>query len=160
MYVFGFSFISQLYVSICTNILSYPYNAGNGAISSNCRFGMMSWGVLAVTYCIKQYEMNGKVADSMLVNTVLMLVYLTKFFWWEAGYWSTMVELLVFCVYTSTTTATGKAKNSAEQMESAWCGEELHQRYSTLLLLPYYLFRRSYSFVCATVILEAGCLQF
>ncbi|KAI3840682.1 hypothetical protein MKW92_012670 [Papaver armeniacum] len=48
------------------------------------------WGVLAVTYCIKQYEMNGKVADSMLVNTVLMLVYVTKFFWWEAGYWSTM----------------------------------------------------------------------
>ena len=26
----------------------------------------------------------------MLVNTVLMLVYVTKFFWWEAGYWSTM----------------------------------------------------------------------
>ncbi|KAI3858637.1 hypothetical protein MKW92_000426, partial [Papaver armeniacum] len=73
----------------------------NGAISSNwemldikvftnCRFGMMSWGVLAVTYFIKQYEMNGKVADSMLVNTVLMLVYVTKFFWWEAGYWSKM----------------------------------------------------------------------
>ncbi|RZC70772.1 hypothetical protein C5167_033936 [Papaver somniferum] len=38
--------------------------------------------------------------------------------------------LLVFCVYTSTTTATGKDKNSAEQMESAWCGEELHQRLS------------------------------
>lgn len=37
-----------------------------------------------------QYEVNGKVADSMLVNTILMLVYVTKFFWWEAGYWSTM----------------------------------------------------------------------
>ncbi|RZC56779.1 hypothetical protein C5167_015635 [Papaver somniferum] len=58
--------------------------------STNCRFGMMSWGVLAVTYCIKQYEMNGKVAESMLVNIVLMLVYVTKFFWWEAGYWSKM----------------------------------------------------------------------
>jgi len=34
--------------------------------------------------------MNGQVADSMLVNTVLMLVYITKFFWWEAGYWCTM----------------------------------------------------------------------
>ncbi|KAM0032951.1 putative 7-dehydrocholesterol reductase [Helianthus debilis subsp. tardiflorus] len=54
------------------------------------RFGMMSWAVLAVTYCIKQYETNGKVADSMLVNTVLMLVYVTKFFWWEAGCWNTM----------------------------------------------------------------------
>ncbi|XP_062092521.1 7-dehydrocholesterol reductase-like [Humulus lupulus] len=59
-------------------------------VFTNCRFGMMSWAVLAVTYCIKQYEVNGKVADSMLVNTILMLVYVTKFFWWEVGYWSTM----------------------------------------------------------------------
>ncbi|XP_020975962.1 7-dehydrocholesterol reductase isoform X2 [Arachis ipaensis] len=59
-------------------------------VFTNCRFGMMSWAVLALTYCIKQYEENGKVADSMLVNTTLMLVYVTKFFWWEAGYWNTM----------------------------------------------------------------------
>ncbi|PIA43790.1 hypothetical protein AQUCO_01800085v1 [Aquilegia coerulea] len=59
-------------------------------VFTNCRFGMMSWAVLAVTYCIKQYEENGRVADSMLVNTILMLVYVTKFFWWEAGYWNTM----------------------------------------------------------------------
>ena len=37
-----------------------------------------------------QYEMNGRVADSMLVNTALMLIYITKFFWWESGYWCTM----------------------------------------------------------------------
>ncbi|KAL0354375.1 UNVERIFIED_CONTAM: 7-dehydrocholesterol reductase [Sesamum radiatum] len=36
------------------------------------------------------YETYGRVADSMLVNTILMLVYVTKFFWWEAGYWNTM----------------------------------------------------------------------
>ncbi|GLT52456.1 hypothetical protein SLA2020_257960 [Shorea laevis] len=36
------------------------------------------------------HEQNGRVADSMLVNTILMLVYVTKFFWWEAGYWNTM----------------------------------------------------------------------
>ncbi|KAG6730589.1 hypothetical protein I3842_01G088300 [Carya illinoinensis] len=41
---------------------------------------MMSWEVLDVTYCIKQYEVNGRVADSMLINTTLMLVYITKFF--------------------------------------------------------------------------------
>jgi 7-dehydrocholesterol reductase len=34
--------------------------------------------------------MNGRVADSMLVNTALMLIYVTKFFWWESGYWCTM----------------------------------------------------------------------
>ncbi|XP_031501298.1 7-dehydrocholesterol reductase [Nymphaea colorata] len=59
-------------------------------VFTNCRFGMMSWAVLAVTYCIKQYEENGQVADSMLVNTALMLIYVTKFFWWEPGYWNTM----------------------------------------------------------------------
>ncbi|KAK6267857.1 hypothetical protein QUC31_012017 [Theobroma cacao] len=59
-------------------------------VFTNCRFGLMSWAVLAVTYCIKQYELNGKVADSMLVNTILTLVYVTKFFWWEDGYWNTM----------------------------------------------------------------------
>jgi hypothetical protein len=34
--------------------------------------------------------MNGRVADSMLVNTALMLIYITKFYWWESGYWCTM----------------------------------------------------------------------
>ncbi|CAN0880396.1 7-dehydrocholesterol reductase [Linum grandiflorum] len=59
-------------------------------VFTNCRFGMMSWAVLALTYCFKQYELYGKVTDSLLVNTILMLVYITKFFWWEAGYWNTM----------------------------------------------------------------------
>ncbi|KAL0864517.1 hypothetical protein Bca101_043635 [Brassica carinata] len=59
-------------------------------VFTNCRFGMMSLAVLAVTYCIKQYEINGRVSDSMLVNTILMLVYVTKFFLWEAGYWNSM----------------------------------------------------------------------
>ncbi|XP_078443227.1 ergosterol biosynthesis ERG4/ERG24 family [Wolffia australiana] len=59
-------------------------------VFTNCRFGMMSWAVLALTYCIKQYEENGRVSDSMLVNTILMLAYVSKFFWWESGYWSTM----------------------------------------------------------------------
>ncbi|KAL7162888.1 hypothetical protein ACSBR2_043207 [Camellia fascicularis] len=59
-------------------------------VFTNCRFGMMSWAVLAITYCVKQYEANGRVADSMLVNTILMLAYITKFFWWEDGYWNTM----------------------------------------------------------------------
>ncbi|RHN62817.1 putative 7-dehydrocholesterol reductase [Medicago truncatula] len=69
-------------------------------VFTNCRFGMMSWAILALTYYIKQYEENGKVADSMLVNTTLMLVYVTKFFWWEAGYWNTM-DIAHDRVYTS-----------------------------------------------------------
>ncbi|KAG0470424.1 hypothetical protein HPP92_017124 [Vanilla planifolia] len=59
-------------------------------VFTNCRFGMMSWAVLALTYCIKQYEQNKQVADSMLVYTILTLAYVTKFFLWESGYWCTM----------------------------------------------------------------------
>eukprot|EP00252_Welwitschia_mirabilis_P004381 TRINITY_DN14732_c0_g1_i1.p1 TRINITY_DN14732_c0_g1~~TRINITY_DN14732_c0_g1_i1.p1 ORF type:complete len:468 (-),score=58.01 TRINITY_DN14732_c0_g1_i1:391-1794(-) len=59
-------------------------------VFTNCRFGMMSWAILVVTYCIKQYEEYGRIADSMLASSILMLVYITKFFWWESGYWHTM----------------------------------------------------------------------
>ncbi|OMO65100.1 Ergosterol biosynthesis ERG4/ERG24 [Corchorus olitorius] len=78
--------------SLWSGMELYPRIGKNFDIKvfTNCRFGMMSWAVLAESYCIKQYELYGKVADSMLVNTILMLVYVTKFFWWEAGYWNTM----------------------------------------------------------------------
>ncbi|KAH9622413.1 hypothetical protein KSS87_007596 [Heliosperma pusillum] len=59
-------------------------------VFTNCRFGMMSWAVLALTYCIKQYELYGMVADSMAINAILMIAYVAKFFWWEDGYWNTM----------------------------------------------------------------------
>lgn len=59
-------------------------------VFTNCRFGMMSWAVLAMTYCFKQYEHNGQVANSMLIYTILTLVFVTKFFLWESGYWFTM----------------------------------------------------------------------
>ena len=51
----------------------------------------LSSGLTVVPWTLSvQYEMNGRVADSMLVNTALMLIYITKFFWWESGYWCTM----------------------------------------------------------------------
>ncbi|KAL0414947.1 UNVERIFIED_CONTAM: 7-dehydrocholesterol reductase [Sesamum latifolium] len=59
-------------------------------VFTNCRFGMMSWADGCAICFLLQYETYGRVADSMLVNTILMLVYVTKFFWWEAGYWNTM----------------------------------------------------------------------
>jgi hypothetical protein len=37
-----------------------------------------------------QVELYGKLSDSLLVSVVLMLVYITKFFWWESGYWNSM----------------------------------------------------------------------
>jgi len=53
---------------------------------TNCRFGMMLWPVLCLSYASKQYEM-GKLSDSMLVSAGVQLVYCAKFFYWESGYW-------------------------------------------------------------------------
>ena len=33
---------------------------------------------------------NGHVSSSMAVSVALQLVYITKFFWWETGYWCSM----------------------------------------------------------------------
>ncbi|KAH0926284.1 hypothetical protein HID58_018540 [Brassica napus] len=70
-------------------------------VFTNCRFGMMSWLFLPSPTALSSLTLlicgpytftflNGRVSDSMLVNTILMLVYVTKFFGWEAGYWNSM----------------------------------------------------------------------
>ncbi len=51
----------------------------------NCRFGMMSWGVILLSYAAKQHELYG-LSNSMLVSVGLQLMYITKFFMWETGY--------------------------------------------------------------------------
>jgi 7-dehydrocholesterol reductase len=51
----------------------------------NCRFGMMSWGVILLSYAAKQQELYG-LSNSMLVSVSLQLLYITKFFMWETGY--------------------------------------------------------------------------
>lgn len=79
-----------------------------------CRFGMMSWGLLLISYAAKQHELYG-LSNSMLVAIALQFIYLTKFYVWETGYlasldimhdragfyicWGCM--LWVPCVYTS-----------------------------------------------------------
>ena len=57
---------------------------------TNCRFGMMFWQVGILCYGIKQYETLGYLSSSMLVSIVVQTVYITKFFWWETGYFCTM----------------------------------------------------------------------
>jgi 7-dehydrocholesterol reductase len=51
---------------------------------TNCRYGMLSWALLCVIFCMKTFELHGY-TDSALVSCLLTLVYLTKFFWWESG---------------------------------------------------------------------------
>ena len=52
---------------------------------TNCRFGMMGWPLLLISFAAKQYELYG-LSDSMLIAVALQLIYITKFFIWETGY--------------------------------------------------------------------------
>ncbi len=83
---------------------------------TNCRFGMMSWGLILLSYAAKQHELYG-LSDSMIVAVALQFIYLTKFYFWETGYlrsldimhdragfyicWGCLVW--VPCIYTSST---------------------------------------------------------
>ncbi len=83
---------------------------------TNCRFGMMSWGLILISYAAKQNQLYG-LSDSMLIAVALQLIYITKFFLWETGYlrsldimhdragfyicWGCLVW--VPCIYTSST---------------------------------------------------------
>lgn len=52
---------------------------------TNCRFGMMAWPIIIVSFAAKQHELYG-ISDSMLVSVGLQLIYVAKFYWWETGY--------------------------------------------------------------------------
>jgi len=52
---------------------------------TNCRFGMMAWPLILLSFAAKQQQLHG-LSDSMIVAVGLQLVYLAKFYWWETGY--------------------------------------------------------------------------
>lgn len=52
---------------------------------TNCRFGMMSWPVIILSFAAKQAAVYG-LSDSMIIALIIMMTYLTKFFIWESGY--------------------------------------------------------------------------
>ncbi|MEZ4299123.1 MAG: hypothetical protein R3B70_29510 [Polyangiaceae bacterium] len=57
----------------------------------NCRFGMMGWAVIIVSFAEKQAELlHQRPTSSMLVCVGLMLAYVFKFFWWESGYFTSL----------------------------------------------------------------------
>ena len=47
---------------------------------TNCRMGMMGWGVLVLCYAVKQYEVYGQLYNGMAVSVLLMHLYIFKFF--------------------------------------------------------------------------------
>jgi 7-dehydrocholesterol reductase len=52
---------------------------------TNCRFGMMGWPLILISFAAAQAQRHG-LSDSMIVAVTLQLVYIAKFFWWETGY--------------------------------------------------------------------------
>lgn len=52
---------------------------------TNCRFGMMSWPIILISFAAKQSELYG-LSNSMMVAVAIQLVYISKFFVWETGY--------------------------------------------------------------------------
>ncbi|MEI8366160.1 MAG: 7-dehydrocholesterol reductase [Parachlamydiaceae bacterium] len=56
---------------------------------TNCRFGMMGWPLIILSFAARQSE-NGGLSDSMLVAVALQLLYISKFFFWETGYLRSM----------------------------------------------------------------------
>jgi 7-dehydrocholesterol reductase len=52
---------------------------------TNCRFGMMAWPLILLSFAAQQARVHG-LSDSMVVAVGIQLVYIGKFFWWETGY--------------------------------------------------------------------------
>lgn len=52
---------------------------------TNCRFGMMGWPIILLSFAAKQNELYG-LSDSMFIAVALQLIYISKFFLWEPGY--------------------------------------------------------------------------
>jgi 7-dehydrocholesterol reductase len=52
---------------------------------TNCRFGMMSWSLIILSFLFKQQQL-GQLSDSMIISVALQIIYCAKFFIWETGY--------------------------------------------------------------------------
>jgi 7-dehydrocholesterol reductase len=79
-FIFDYYWGTELYPSIRSwNIKQFV----------NCRFGMMSWGIILISYAAKQQELSG-LSNSMLVSVGLQLLYIAKFFIWETGYFRSL----------------------------------------------------------------------
>lgn len=54
-----------------------------------CRVGMMSWGLILLSYVAKQQQLF-ELTNAMMISVGLQFFYLAKFFLWETGYWSSL----------------------------------------------------------------------
>lgn len=57
---------------------------------TNCRFGMTGWAVSVTSFAFAQYKITGNADWSIIISAALIVIYLFKFFIWEAGYMRSM----------------------------------------------------------------------
>lgn len=63
---------------------------------------MMFWAIGAMSFAAKQYEVYGKIYDSMLISVLVQFVYVLKFFIWETGeHRDLSPATLIFSIFTS-----------------------------------------------------------
>lgn len=57
---------------------------------TNCRYGMMGWALVLI--CCLYYQLNtlGYISSGLILSVALQLIYITKFFYWEVGYFATI----------------------------------------------------------------------
>ncbi|KAK4301184.1 hypothetical protein Pmani_026653 [Petrolisthes manimaculis] len=60
---------------------------------TNCRFGLLAWELLVVTFFLAGWQRNG-FSLAHLVSVILQTIYLAKFYWWETGYFNTLDIIL------------------------------------------------------------------
>merc|ERR1711872_1088551 len=56
---------------------------------TNCRMGMMGWALLVLNFSLASIKLN-YFQLAPLANSVLINLYLFKFFYWETGYFNTL----------------------------------------------------------------------
>jgi 7-dehydrocholesterol reductase len=57
---------------------------------TNCRFGMMGWPLILISFAAAQFARHGNVSPSMAAAVGIQLLYIAKFFYWESGYLQSM----------------------------------------------------------------------
>lgn len=58
---------------------------------TNCRFGMVYWAIGTISCAAAAADRNNGVLPlTNLTTSVLQLIYIFKFFWWEAGYFNSI----------------------------------------------------------------------
>jgi 7-dehydrocholesterol reductase len=63
---------------------------------TNCRMGMTMWPLIILSCWFYQLEQFGSVSNNLKVNVILQMIYITKFFWWEGGYYKT-IDIMMDC---------------------------------------------------------------